>query len=67
MNRKQALAKIWRDTHRDYKGVMPDGVRTIMIYRNGTCLVALDDLTDAEICSRVPEYTDWFYTHAERT
>ena len=53
MTRKQKLAAVWRATHRDYKGKI-DGVRSIMIYRNGTTLVALDDLTDAEIETRLP-------------
>lgn len=57
MTRDKALKRIWRETHSDYKGTMPDGVKTIMVYRNGTCLVALDDLTDAEITARVHEYT----------
>lgn len=47
--RKKALAAIWKKTHRDYKGRLEDGTKTIMVYRNGTCLVALDDLTDDEI------------------
>lgn len=54
MTRAQKLTAIYRATHRDYKGKLPDGTRTIMIYRNGTCLVALDDLTDAEIERLLP-------------
>jgi hypothetical protein len=54
LTRKQKLALIWKRTHRDFKGRM-DGVRTIMVYRNGTCLVALDDLTDEEIESKLPK------------
>jgi hypothetical protein len=56
MDRKAALAKIWRETHRDFKGKM-DGVKTVMVLRGGgSTLVALDDLTDAEISNRVKEY-----------
>ena len=55
MNRAQALKQIWRETHRDYRGTM-NGTRTIMIWRNGSRLVALDSLTDAEICDRVKAY-----------
>jgi len=54
MTRKQKLAAVWRTTHRDYKGTI-DGVRSIMVLRGGTTLVALDDLTDAEIESRLPK------------
>lgn len=39
---------IWRATHRDYKGLDADGLRSIMVYRNGTTIVALEDLTNAE-------------------
>lgn len=56
MNRKDALAKIWRDTHKDYKGKVCD-VKTVMMLRDGgSCLVALDSLTDTEISARVPNY-----------
>ncbi len=49
-DRAAAVAKIYRDMHRDYKGVMPDGTKTIMILRNGgSCLVGLGGLTDDEI------------------
>jgi len=48
-DRKAKLAKIYRFTHRDYKGKI-NGVKTILVLRNGgTTLVALDSLTDAEI------------------
>jgi hypothetical protein len=52
--REQKLKAVWKGTHRDYKGTM-NGTRTIMVYRNGTCLVALDDLTDEEIEARLPK------------
>lgn len=50
--RAAALDLIWRDTHADFKGTM-DGVRTILVLRGGTCLVALDGLTDNEIADRL--------------
>jgi len=53
MNREQKLEAIWRSTHADFKGRI-DGTRTILVYRLGTCLVRLDDLTDKEIEDRLP-------------
>lgn len=52
--RKAALKLIYRHTHKDYKGKFPDGTKTILVCRGGTCLVALDDLTDTEIADRLP-------------
>jgi hypothetical protein len=54
LTRERKLALIWKHCHRDYKGKI-DGVRTIMTYRNGTCLVPLDNLTDAEIEDKLPK------------
>jgi hypothetical protein len=53
MTREQKLKIVWKHTHRDYKGML-DGQRSIMVYRQGTCLVLLKDLTDAEIEERIP-------------
>lgn len=54
MNRDQKLAAIYKHTHADYKGTL-NGKKTIMVLRNGgTCLVALDDLTDDEIKRKMP-------------
>lgn len=55
MTREQKLAAIWRTTHRDFKGTLPDGTKTILVYRNGTTLVGLNNLTDAEIEDRLPK------------
>jgi len=33
---------------------MLEGQRSIMVYRQGTCLVLLKDLTDAEMDERIP-------------
>ncbi|KEP68823.1 hypothetical protein DL1_08585 [Thioclava dalianensis] len=52
--RQRKLDAVYRHTHSDYKGEI-NGVRTIMVYRNGTTLVALDDLTDQEINDRLPK------------
>lgn len=54
MSRNEKLRLIWRSTHRDFKGTI-DGMKTILVYRNGTCLVALDDLTDEEIAKLLPK------------
>ena len=51
--RDKKLALVWKHTHRDYKGKL-NGQRSIMVYRNGTCLVLLKDLTDAEIEEMIP-------------
>ncbi|UDF29358.1 UNVERIFIED_ORG: hypothetical protein LHK14_17870 [Roseateles sp. XES5] len=54
MTREQQLDAVYRHTHSDFKGHI-DGRRTIMVYRNGTCLVFLEDLTEAEIAERLPK------------
>lgn len=54
MTREQKLTAIWKTTHKDYKGHL-NGERSIMVYRNGTCIVLLKDLTDAEIADRLPK------------
>jgi hypothetical protein len=55
MDRKKQLAAVWRNTHRDFKGKI-NGVRGILVLREGgTHSVPLDDLTDAEIASRLPK------------
>ena len=52
--REQKLAAIYRTTHKDFKGQI-GGERTIMVYRQGTVLVALKNLTDKEIAERLPK------------
>ena len=56
MNRKQALAAVWRAMPRDYRGTT-NGVKTVMIWRNGTSLVPLEAMTDAEISRYCKEYS----------
>ena len=51
--RKAALKLIYRHTHKDYKGKI-DGKPSILVCRGGTCLVMLEDLTDAEIADKLP-------------
>lgn len=55
MDKQQALAQIWRSTHSDFKGML-NGARSIMVYRNGSTIVPLDQLTDAEIANIVKGY-----------
>ena len=55
MTREQKLKLVWKHMPKDYRGKLPDGTKTVMIYRNGTCLVALENLTDAEINDRLPK------------
>jgi len=52
--RDKKLAAVWKHKHRDYKGRI-DGVRYVMVYRNGTMSVPLTDLTDAEIEDALPK------------
>ncbi|MFP2430274.1 hypothetical protein [Enterobacter ludwigii] len=49
--RQWKLEAIWQHTHRDYKGES-DGVRSILVCRNGTISVPLEGLTDKEIEQR---------------
>ncbi|MCE1610320.1 hypothetical protein [Enterobacter ludwigii] len=49
--RQRKLEAIWKHTHRDYKGES-DGVRSILVCRNGTISVPLEGLTDKEIEQR---------------
>lgn len=53
LTREQKLKLVWKNTHKDYRGKI-DGRKTVMVYRNGTTLVFLDDLTDAEINDKLP-------------
>lgn len=53
LDRATKLKLIYRHTHKDYKGTLPDGTQTVLVCRGGTCLVALNDLTDAEIADKI--------------
>lgn len=47
------LDQIYKNTHADYKGVLPDGTRTILVCRGATRIVALEDLTLDEVAQRL--------------
>ena len=49
---QKELDLIYRHTHKDFKGTT-DGVRYILVYRNGTARVKLEDLTDKEVASEL--------------
>jgi hypothetical protein len=51
-NHAQALKLIYRHTPRDYRGKLADGTKSILTTRG---LVALEDLTEAEISNRLPQ------------
>lgn len=50
----------WRHLHRDFKGVCgeysswPKGTKTILVNRQGTCLIRLSDATDRELLDKLP-------------
>jgi hypothetical protein len=55
MERNEALKLIWRHTHRDFKGKLADGSKSVLTLRQGgTTLVPIDALTDAEIAEKLP-------------
>ena len=49
--RAAALVLIYRHTHRDFKGKLPDGSKTLLTMLG---LVSLGQLTDAEIAEKLP-------------
>ena len=54
MMKDEKLKLIWKTTHKDFKGKI--GLdKYILVYRNGTCMVKLTDLTDEEINDRLPK------------
>lgn len=54
IERDEGLKAAWRRTHADFKGTV-DGKRSLMVFRHdGPALVALDDLTPAEIARLYP-------------
>lgn len=56
MNREKALASIWKATHPDYKGMLPDGRRAVLVWddRRGTVSAPLETLTDEQIARLRP-------------
>jgi hypothetical protein len=68
MTREEKLEALWSATHADFRGIAGEtnsdawrpqhhGKRTILVYTvgQGTTLKLLEDLTDEEIDSRIPE------------
>ena len=54
--KSDALAQIWRETHRDFRGKI-GGVKYIMVLRlGGSTLVPLASLSDNEVANRVKGY-----------
>lgn len=58
---RERLEKLaWKHTHRDFKGVCgehsvwPAGTQTILVNRQGTCLIRLEDATDQELLNKLP-------------
>lgn len=54
LTKEQKLALIWRHTHKDYKGNTPGLGKTVLVFRQGTCLAPLDQLTDDEVGGFMP-------------
>jgi hypothetical protein len=57
LTRAKKLNAVYRATHADFKGKLPDGTRTVLLLvpNKGTCLVPLDELPDEEIERRLPK------------
>ena len=56
MSREQALNAIWSKMHSDYKCIRDDGLKWVLVLRDGgTTLVPLDDLSNAEIVRMLPK------------
>ena len=55
--RDKKLMAVWKAKHRDFKGIT-NGVRYVLVYRNGTMSVPLTSLTDAEIEAALPKTSD---------
>lgn len=55
-NRKKLEALLWRKTHRDYKGKLEDGTRTVLhmsAKTYGTELWPLSHFTDEELVEKI--------------
>lgn len=53
LSREQKLDLIYKNTHSDFKGII-GGARTMLMFRGGSCIVSLNDLTDEEIARDLP-------------
>jgi len=64
--RKQLENAVWKCTHRDFKGKLPDGTRTVLVYQSGgSALAALSDLTDAQLLDKLTTVA-WAELHGYR-
>lgn len=54
--RKKLESALYKHTHTDFKGRLPDGTRTVLhaVKGAGTCLVAVKDLSDTELLAKTP-------------
>jgi len=53
--RKKLEALLWRHTHRDFRGKLDDGSKTVLMgTAQGTVLVCIARMTDAEITAKLP-------------
>lgn len=54
--RARLEALVWKHTHRDFKGRITDGARTVLhlVPGSGTCIVALAKLSDEELLGKLP-------------
>ncbi|SFU33895.1 hypothetical protein SAMN05216339_101415 [Nitrosomonas eutropha] len=51
--REAAFKKIWRGTHKDYRGCLPDGTLTVISWaKYGGGLVTAASICDAELAER---------------
>lgn len=51
--REAAFKKIWRGTHKDYRGCLPDGTLTVMSWaKYGGGLVTASSICDPELAER---------------
>jgi hypothetical protein len=65
MDRKTLERLAWKHTHRDFKGKLEDGTKTVLklIPGKGTCLVSLSSLTDEELLEKLPKTVRETLTH----
>jgi hypothetical protein len=53
--RKKLEALLWKHTHRDFRGKLDDGSKTVLMgTAQGTVSVCIARMTDAEIIAKLP-------------
>lgn len=53
--RKKLEALLWKHTHRDFRGKLDDGSKTVLMgTAQGTVSVCIAGMTDAEIIEKLP-------------